>query len=93
MTPGAGSVPPCRAGPSLLRYASSLHLLDVLPDAVLIDDLPPLLDLPSGGGGGGDRRPGRDVAACKVLAVLHDAVVRRGEPGACGRGFACCNCN
>lgn len=64
----------------LLRYVSSLHLLDILPDVLLVDDLHTLLDLPPA-----DRRP-RDMGACRIMALLHDAVVsqRAVEGRACG---------
>lgn len=81
---GPTALPP-PAGQQLLRYAASLHLLDVLPDVMLVDDLQLLLDLPPAPG---DRRP-RDMAHCRVLAVLHDAVVsHRGGGGGCTRAWA-----
>ena len=60
---------------------SHLHLMDPpLPDALLVDDLHLLSDLPppatGAGGGGGDHRPRpRDMALCRILASLYEAVV------------------
>lgn len=73
-------------GYELLRYASSIHMLSRLPDALLVDDLHALCDLPAG-----DRPRPRDMALCRVLASLHEAAVRAGcTVRAClGRLLAC----
>lgn len=55
-------------GYELLRYASCIHMLPRLPDALLVDDLHALCDLPAG-----DRPRPRDMALCRVLAALHEA--------------------
>lgn len=62
-----------RSGYELLRYASCIHMLPRLPDALLVDDLHALCDLPAG-----DRPRPRDMALCRVLAALHEAAVRAG---------------
>ena len=61
------------AGAELLRYASLLQLLQPPPDLLLVDDLHTLLDLPAA-----DRPRPRDMALCRVLAALREAVVSGG---------------
>ncbi|KAL4452260.1 hypothetical protein ABPG75_007922 [Micractinium tetrahymenae] len=67
-------------GYELLRYASCIHMLPRLPDALLVDDLHALCDLPAGA-----RPRPRDMALCRVLASLHEAanVVAALKQGPC----------
>lgn len=61
-------------GYDLLRYASHMHVLAPPPDALLVDDLHALADLPAPPGDGRPRP--RDMALCRILAALHEATVR-----------------
>lgn len=77
-----------RSGYELLRFASSIHMLPRLPDALLVDDLHALCDLPAG-----DRPRPRDMALCRVLATLHEAAVRAGSTVRAGsHGLRACRC-
>ncbi|PSC72152.1 hypothetical protein C2E20_4543 [Micractinium conductrix] len=55
-------------GSELLRYAAHAHMLHPPPDALLVDDLHALADLPAG-----DRPRPRDMALCRQLATLQEA--------------------
>lgn len=74
---GVNPCPPCpssssvHAGHELLRYASHIHVLAPPPDALLVDDLQGLSDLPAAG----DRPRPRDMALCRILAALAEAAV------------------
>ena len=70
--PAASTRPshPC-PGSELLRYAAHAHMLHPPPDALLVDDLHALADLPAG-----DRPRPRDMALCRQLATLQEAAVR-----------------
>jgi len=72
------------AGYDLLRYASAVHMLHPPPDALLVDDLQALSELPLPHGASDRPRP-RDMALCRILAALREAAVRCGAAW-CGGG-------
>lgn len=62
---------PIAAGAELLRFVSLIHVLPGgAPALLVVDDLHALADLPAG-----DRPRPRDMALCRILAALHEAVV------------------
>lgn len=72
--PSAPSLPPT-TGYELLRFMSLVHVLGPPPDALLVDDLHTLADLPAAP----DRHRPRDMALCRILAAMHEAVVSGAE--------------
>ncbi|BDA40978.1 hypothetical protein COCOBI_01-6330 [Coccomyxa sp. Obi] len=56
----------------LQKIAACLHLLDELPEAIIIDDLSSFIDARGPEHGGGDKRQ-KDAELVRTLAFLHEA--------------------